>query len=128
MKYNRFELKRVFGNVMLEGAINEAHDDDGDRYPGKPAVEEHYSAVLMLNNDYEGGELYFEHHGVQVRLEAGDLIMFRGNAENLHGVRQVTSGKRVNAIIFFRNHPTDSEYDNHYGYNIWKDFIDVYKK
>jgi hypothetical protein len=111
MRYNTFELKRLFGNVMVEGSENVAHDDDGDVYPGKPEVEEHYSCILMLNSEYEGGELFFEHHGLEVKLKAGDLIMFRGNAENLHGVRKITSGSRVNYILFFRNyhreHPMD---------------------
>ena len=53
-KYNRFELKRLFGNIMGVGAVNEAHDDDGDVYPGKPEIEEHYSAILMLTSDYSG--------------------------------------------------------------------------
>ena len=117
--YNRFELKRLFGNIMYKGAINEPHDDDGDVYPGKNDIEEHYSCILMLNSEYEGGELYFEHHGIEVRLEAGDLIMFRGNAANLHGVREVLSGKRVNVIIFFRNFELDRDYDE----DIWKDFM-----
>jgi hypothetical protein len=117
--YNRFELKRLFGNIMDTGAVNDPHDDDGDVYPGKMTVEEHYSCILMLNSDYEGGELYFEHHGVEVRLEAGDLIMFRGNAENLHGVREVTKGNRTNVIIFFRNFELDRPYDE----DIWLDFI-----
>lgn len=119
MKYNTFELKRLFGNVMSKGAINEQHDDDGDVYPGKPDVEEHYSCILMLNSEYEGGELYFQHHNIEVKLKAGDLIMFRGNAANLHGVREVLSGERVNIIIFFRNYhrdfPMDKEY-NEYPY------------
>lgn len=118
-KYNRFELKRLFGNIMYEEAINEPHDDDGDVYPGKKDIEEHYSCVLMLNSDYEGGELYFEHHNVEVKLEAGDLIMFRGNAQNLHGVRKVLRGKRTNVIIFFRNFELDRPYDE----DIWLDFI-----
>lgn len=118
-RYNRFELKRLFGNIMYKGAVNKPHDDDGDVYPGKMAVEEHYSCILMLNSDYEGGQLYFEHHGIEVRLEAGDLIMFRGNAENLHGVREVLEGKRTNVIIFFRNFELDRPYDE----DIWLDFI-----
>jgi hypothetical protein len=99
-----FDMKRLYGNIMDTGAENPAHDDDGDHYDGKPEVELHYSSILMLNSDYEGGELYFEHHGVQVKLEAGDVIMFRGNAENLHGVREVLSGRRFNVIFFFRDY------------------------
>jgi hypothetical protein len=99
-----FDMKRLYGNIMDTGSENPAHDDDGDHYDGKPTVELHYSSILMLNSDYEGGELYFEHHGVQVKLEQGDLIMFRGNAENLHGVRKVLEGKRFNFIFFFRDY------------------------
>ena len=99
-----FDMKRLYGNIMDTGAENPAHDDDGDHYDGKPSVELHYSCILMLNSDYEGGELYFQHHGVEVKLEQGDLIMFRGNAENLHGVRTVKSGKRFNFIFFFRDY------------------------
>jgi hypothetical protein len=102
MKYT-FGMKRFYGNIMDTGAENPAHDDDGDYYDGKPDVELHYSCILMLNSDYEGGELYFQHHGLEVKLEAGDLIMFRGNAENLHGVRPITEGKRYNFIFFYRD-------------------------
>jgi hypothetical protein len=103
MEYNSFEMKRAFGNIMHEGAVNEQHDDDGDYYPDKPVLEKHYSCILMLSDDYEGGEVFFTHHNKEVRLEAGDLILFRGNAENLHGVRKVTKGPRVNLIFFFRD-------------------------
>jgi len=103
MQYT-FDMKRMYGNIMETGALNPAHDDDGDYYEGKPVVEEHYSCILMLNSDYEGGELYFEHHKLQLKLEEGDLIMFRGNAANLHGVRRITSGRRMNFIFFFRDY------------------------
>lgn len=105
-----FDMKRFFGNIMETGTENPAHDDDGDYYPDKPAVEKHYSGIVMLNSDYEGGELYFEHHNLQVKLEAGDVIMFRGDAENLHGVRPITKGRRVNFIFFFRDYiPNNQE-------------------
>jgi predicted 2-oxoglutarate/Fe(II)-dependent dioxygenase YbiX len=98
---------------MGTGADNPPHDDDGDVYPGKPNNEEHYSCILMLNSDYEGGELYFPLHDIEVKLEAGDFIMFRGNSANLHGIKKISSGKRVNMVIFFRNYyrefPMDSE-------------------
>lgn len=120
--YNRFELKRFFGNIMHPGAVNEPHDDDGDIYPGKKDVEEHYSAILMLTDNYEGGELFFEHHDVEVKLKRGDLIMFRGNAENLHGVREVLSGERVNVIIFFRNYQIEGPING----DQWGKFLSSY--
>jgi hypothetical protein len=99
-----FDMKRLYGNIMDTGSENPAHNDDGDHYEGKPDVELHYSSILMLNSNYEGGELYFQHHGLEVKLEEGDLIMFRGNAENLHGVRPIKNGRRFNFIFFFRDY------------------------
>jgi hypothetical protein len=123
MNHNHFELHRLFGNVMDTGAINHPHDDDGDNYPDKPENTECYSAILMLNNEYEGGELYFPNQKEEIRLDAGDLVMFRGNAENLHGVREVTGGKRINVIIFFRNIPVDPKPQR----DFWKEFTENYK-
>ena len=99
-----FGIKRLYGNIMDTGALNKMHDDDGDHYEGKPEVELHYSCILMLNSDYEGGELYFYYQGLEVKLEQGDLIMFRGNERNLHGVREILEGRRYNFIFFFRDY------------------------
>jgi predicted 2-oxoglutarate/Fe(II)-dependent dioxygenase YbiX len=78
----------------------------------------------MLTSDYSGGELYFEHHGVELKLDAGDLIMFRGNADNLHGVREVISGQRANVIIFFRNYPMDMDIDD----DKWLELVSDWEK
>ena len=48
--------------------------------------------------------------------------MFRGNAENLHGVREVLSGSRINVVIFFRNYPSDVTYSR----NDWEDLTKEY--
>lgn len=107
---HKFELKRVFGNIMKIGAEVNSHDDDGDIYEGKPAIEKHYSGLLFFNDDYEGGELYFENLGVELKPEPGDLVLFRGDARRLHGVREVSAGYRANLIIFFRDFlPDDVE-------------------
>jgi predicted 2-oxoglutarate/Fe(II)-dependent dioxygenase YbiX len=106
-----FELKRVFGNIMKTGSEVNSHNDDGDIYPNKPEIEKHYSGLLFFNDDYEGGELYFENLGVELKPEPGDLILFRGDERRLHGVKQVTSGYRANLIIFFRDFlPVEAEH------------------
>lgn len=104
-----FELKRVFGNIMKVGAEVNSHNDDGDIYADKPAIEKHYSGLLFFNNDYEGGELFFENLGVELKPEPGDLVLFRGDERRLHGVRPVTKGYRANLIIFFRDFAIDTD-------------------
>jgi hypothetical protein len=86
---------------MDTGAINHAHDDDGDKYPGKPDIEEHYSAVLMLNSDYEGGELYFPNQGIQFKPKAGAAYFFPGDMNYIHGVTETKSGIRYVCPFFW---------------------------
>lgn len=100
----KFELKRLFVHTMKTGAEIEAHVDDGDIYEGKPEFEKHYSGILILNDDYEGGELYFRELGLSIKPPAGTLVLFRGDAERIHGVTQVTSGYRMSMPIFFREY------------------------
>jgi predicted 2-oxoglutarate/Fe(II)-dependent dioxygenase YbiX len=96
------EFKRSFIHIMQEGSEIDSHIDDGDVYEGKPEGEKHYSAVLVLNDDYEGGEFHFDNLNVSMLIEAGSLIVFRGDKKRLHGVREVTKGYRVSMPIFFR--------------------------
>lgn len=98
-----FEIKRIIGNVMKPGAICDKHNDDGDIYEGKPEIEKHYSGLFFLNDNYEGGELYFFNLGVQIKPKIGSLVLFRGDEERLHGVNQVRSGYRCNLVLFWRD-------------------------
>jgi hypothetical protein len=98
-----FELKRTFVHIMNTGAEIEAHVDDGDVYEGKPKIERHYSGILILNDDYEGGELYFNDLDIRLKPPAGSLVLFRGDEERNHGVSEVTAGRRISMPIFFRD-------------------------
>lgn len=44
------------------------------------------SNLIYLNNDYDGGELYFPVHNLMIKPEPGMLISFPGNAWNRHGI------------------------------------------
>lgn len=52
------------------------------------------AANLYLNDEFEGGELYFPGRGLSIKPKAGQLILFPGGHEYIHGVSQITSGKR----------------------------------
>lgn len=99
-----FDLKRMFVHVMKTGAEINHHIDDGDIYEDKPEFEKHYSAVLVLNDDYEGGEFYFNKLDFKEKLSAGTLVLFRGDAEREHGVLPIISGSRMSMPIFFREY------------------------
>lgn len=50
--------------------------------------------TVMYFSEFEGGELYYPHQGVQYKPEAGDLVIHSAFEDYLHGVREVTSGVR----------------------------------
>lgn len=60
-----------------------------------------YAALVYLNDDYEGGEIYFPEYGIDIKPKAGDLIFFPGTSMYTHGVREVTSGLRYTLMSFF---------------------------
>lgn len=53
-----------------------------------------YAALVYLNNDYEGGEIYFPEFNLEIKPEVGELIFFPGTHLYMHGVRPIKSGNR----------------------------------
>lgn len=54
----------------------------------------HLSILAYLNEDYEGGYLYFPEFDYYLKPKAGDVVMFPGSLYYVHGVSKVTSGVR----------------------------------
>ncbi|KAM9798374.1 prolyl 3-hydroxylase 3 [Neosynchiropus ocellatus] len=64
------------------------------------------SAILYLNQDFEGGELFFTHRDAEtvtarVKPACGRLVGFSSGAVNPHGVTAVTSGRRCALALWF---------------------------
>lgn len=62
-------------------------------------IHRDYSGMLYLNDDFQGGDLFFtELDGTtvtaNVRPQCGRLVMYSSGGENAHGVRAVTAGRR----------------------------------
>jgi hypothetical protein len=56
------------------------------------------SSVGYINDDYEGGELFFDKLGVKVKPRAGDLYLFPSSFIYSHAAMPVTSGTKY-AIV-----------------------------
>ncbi len=91
------------------GAFANPHSDNSD-FAGNPNAFEinKYVGILYLNDEYEGGELYFPHHDIIIRPEAGMFITFPGGVENIHGVTEITKGTRYTMVSFWDY--ADAEY------------------
>ena len=86
--------------------INEyaTHEDMGphvDWNEQNPDLE--YSFVVYLNDNYVGGEIYWENQGVQVKPEAGSIVLFPSKEPYFHGVTSVTEGNKIFIPHYWKN-------------------------
>jgi hypothetical protein len=58
------------------------------------------AGLFYLNDDYEGGELYFPLQGIEFKPKPGAAYFFPGDKNFIHGVRPVISGIRY-VVPFF---------------------------
>ncbi|XP_060550189.1 prolyl 3-hydroxylase 1 isoform X1 [Pantherophis guttatus] len=73
-----------------------------------------YSAILYLNEDFEGGEFYFTEMDAttvtaEVKPQCGRAVGFSAGSENPHGVKAVTKGQRCAIALWFTLDPRHSE-------------------
>lgn len=70
---------------------------------GKPNDFPYYdiAGLFYLNDDYEGGELYFPEQGIQFKPKAGAAYFFPGDKNYIHGVTEITAGTRFTCPFFW---------------------------
>lgn len=90
-------LKSYFYSHMQKGGLNSLHIDNySEEY------EKDYSALLYLSDSYEGGLINFPQLKVKLKPKPGTFVTFIGTKELEHEVEEVSSGDRVNIILFLR--------------------------
>jgi predicted 2-oxoglutarate/Fe(II)-dependent dioxygenase YbiX len=60
------------------------------------------SVVLYLNDDYEGGEIYFKEQDVKIKPKAGSIVIFPSVEPYYHESLPVTSGIKYMCPGFWR--------------------------
>lgn len=89
----------------LPGQLQQPHADkelhEGEN-AGKPNDFPFYdiAGLFYLNDDYEGGELYFPNQGIQFKPKRGSAYFFPGDMNYIHGVTPIESGIRY-VVPFF---------------------------
>lgn len=89
----------VFGEPLSllkydEGEEFKSHHDGGT------ATARSVSALLYLNDDYEGGELEFVHFDIKFKPKAGSLVLFPSNFAYEHIAHPVSSGLKYVVATF----------------------------
>ena len=60
-----------------------------------------YASLIYLNNDFDGGQIYFPNQKRIPRITPGMLVFFPGTLEYLHGVSKITRGERYTVASFW---------------------------
>ncbi len=79
-------------NMVLNPHCDNMHIYDPDLEHDTPQRD--YSAVLCLNDNYEGGHTTFPEQDIEYSGRTGRVIIFPSGRSHPHGVTEVTSGLR----------------------------------
>lgn len=85
--------------------VDNAHPDGSPH----PTPFRDFAAVLYLNEEFEGGEIFFPLQGIRLRPTTGMLIGFRGTAAGPHGVTAVRKGERFTMPSWYSLDPSVAE-------------------
>jgi len=59
-----------------------------------------HGVVVYLNDDYQGGEIYYPEKDIVIKPKKCSLVMHPGNEEYQHGVKEVINGDRYAVTLF----------------------------
>lgn len=84
------------------GAFASEHSDNTD-IDGTPNAwqDNKFVTIIYLNDNYFGGNLTFDKHGLSISPKQGSVVAFDPGFNNLHGVSEVTSGVRYTMLASF---------------------------
>jgi predicted 2-oxoglutarate/Fe(II)-dependent dioxygenase YbiX len=74
-----------------------------DRGPYETNNDILHGFVIYLNDDYEGGEIYYPKKFLSIKPKKYSLVVHPGSEEYEHGVREVTAGERYALTMFTRS-------------------------
>lgn len=96
------------------GSYLKMHADSEGFYGDKPDPLRNYdpnnlvsevlnecSSILYLNDDYDGGELYFEEFDLSIKPKSNQLVFFPSGCEFRHEVKPVLNGDRYTLASFY---------------------------
>jgi len=103
--YGRLYLESVFIAMLPPDSYHPLHADNEQCVKGKwtsnHTPQRDYSAILYLNSEFEGGELFFEALDVRIKPARGLLIGFPSHHRFIHGVDPVVLGNRYSISLWF---------------------------
>lgn len=79
-------------------------------YDGGTVSGRAVSAIVYLNNDYEGGQIEFPHFGIEIKPEPGMLILFPSNFAYVHRAHPIKSGTKYALVTWINDRPLEEKF------------------
>jgi hypothetical protein len=80
-----------------------------NHYDGPTITGRHISAILYINDNYEGGELIFPLHNIWIKPKAGMLVMFPSAWAYQHQAKPVTKGTKYAIVTWLHDRENVNE-------------------
>ena len=74
-------------------------------YDGDTSSRRAVSAIIYLNNEYEGGHVEFTNFGIKIKPEPGMLMLFPSNYAYTHIAHPVISGTKYALVTWTQDQP-----------------------
>jgi len=88
------------GQYQSPHADKELHDGPDAGLPNDfPNYD--IASLFYINEDYEGGELYFPNQGIQFKPKKGAAYFFPGDMNYVHGVTEIQNSTRFTCPFFW---------------------------
>lgn len=100
---SRYQVPPLFsdeGYNLLKYSGGQEYKEHSD---GSSASGRCVSAILYLNEDFEGGELEFPRFNVKIKPKPGMLVLFPSNYAYSHIAHPVTSGTKYAIVTWVRD-------------------------
>jgi predicted 2-oxoglutarate/Fe(II)-dependent dioxygenase YbiX len=89
-------LKYMVGGFYAAHSDADSYEPESGRW--RQDLDRDMSMLLYLNEEFEGGDLSFEHFNYRLAPKPGMLVWFPSDARYFHGANPVTAGTRY-AIV-----------------------------
>ena len=83
------------GNSQSPHADKQLNDGTPNPFPSYDI-----NSIIYWNDDFEGGDFYYQDHDIHLKIEAGMAVAHPGDVNYLHGVTEITSGVRWTSPAF----------------------------
>lgn len=93
------DQKNILVRKYTEGSFMLPHGDGG------VGIVPSFTALLWLNEDFEGGELEFPDLDLTIKPETGSVLVFPSMSE--HGVKTLISGERFVTSAYLYENPAE---------------------